>query len=135
MEKSILSILFGMIAFVSFSQETQREFEMKEGDTTYIMKQYVFCLYLSGDARGQSEEELANIQAGHLAHLGSLESTHGLQMAGPFGDDGHWRGLLVFDLATVEEAEEALAVDPAVVAGRLKYECHPWWGAKGTQLK
>ena len=54
---------------------------------------------------------------------------------GPFGDDGHWRGLLLFDLAEVDDAEAAIATDPAVQAGRLKFECHPWWGAKGTSLK
>lgn len=135
MEKSILSIALLFSALMGMAQAEQREFEMTEGDTTYVMKQYIFCLYLEGEERSQSEEALKEIQAGHMAHIASLEASHGLQLAGPFGDDGHWRGLLLFDLAEVREAEAAMAADPAVKAGRLKFECHPWWGAKGTSLK
>ena len=68
-----------------------------------------------------------------MAHLGSLEEK-GLIMAGPFGDDGEKRGILLFDLATVEEASALVGEDPAVKSDRLGFGCNPLWLAKGTRL-
>lgn len=135
MEKSILVFLLAIFAvFAASAQENKREFEMKDGDTTYVMKQYVFCLYLSGPTRSQNEEEKAEIQAAHMAHISSMALNHHLQVAGPLGDESEKRGLLIFDLETVEEAEKIITEDPAVKAGRLTFECHPWWAAKGSTL-
>ncbi len=128
MEKSVvlaLALLCLCVAGVSQEKEAPREFEMTEGDTTYTMKQYVFCLYLSGDNRSQSEEEAQALQAQHMNHMNSMAEEKGLIVAGPFGDESEKRGILVFDVATTEEAEEAISSDPAVKAGRLTYECHP----------
>lgn len=135
MEKYLTLFFVGSLLFSSgLAQDQVREFEYNEGDTTYTMKQYVFCLYLSGPTRSQSEEEAKVLQEKHLAHLASLEEK-GLQLAGPFGDDGDKRGVLLFDLATVEEASTLIDKDPMVIEGRLTYECHPLWLAKGTSLK
>lgn len=135
MEKSILAICCAVLwGALSVAQDAPREFEYESGDTTYIMKQYQFCLYLSGNDRSQSEEELATLQKAHLDHLSGLEAK-GLIMAGPFGDDGEKRGVLLFDLATTEEANALILDDPMVIADRLNFECHPLWLAKGTTLK
>lgn len=135
MEKSIALIAFCLLYFAGVAQEEpKREFEITEGDTTYVMKQYIFCLYLAGPDRSQSEEETNRIQEAHLKHTNAMVEENGLQVAGPFGDDGEKRGILVFDLPTVEDAERAMSEDPAVKAGRLVFECHPWWTAKGSTL-
>jgi len=135
MEKHIaLSAFCLFLVASSFCQENPREFQYQEGDTTYTMKQYVFCEYLSGPERSQSEEEAAKLQKAHLEHLASLEE-QGLQLAGPFGDDGEKRGVLLFDLATVEEAALLIDKDPMVIEQRLIYECHPLWLAKGSTLR
>lgn len=136
MEKSIALIALCLLCLTSVAQEEpKREFEVTEGDTTYVMKQYIFCLYLAGPDRSQSEEETNRIQAAHLEHINAMVEENGLLVAGPFGDDGEKRGILVFDLPTVAEAEKAMSQDPAVKAGRLLHECHPWWTAKGTTLQ
>ncbi len=36
---------------------------------------------------------------------------------------------------TKERAEELAAMNPAVKAGRLVMEIHPWWAAVGSSLK
>ncbi len=134
-----MRILFIVLFFCSlniFSQEEKREFEMKEGDTTYIMKKYFLCLYLKGDQTTEySKEELAEIQKGHLANINKYAALGKINIAGPFGDDTEKRGILIFDVESIEEAKKILEEDPAVKAGRLKYELHPWWGAKGSALK
>ncbi len=47
---------------------------------------------------------------------------------GPFTDDGDMRGLFFYNVATLEAAQELVDSDPAVKAGRLRIELHPWWG-------
>ena len=141
MKKYISIIVFTLLAGTAlFAQEepTQppREFEMQEGDTTFIMKQYFFCLLLRGDnAEDFTKAELEELQVNHLANIDRLAEEGKVIIAGPFGDDTEKRGILIFDVATMEEAVEAVKTDPAVQAGRLTYEIHPWWTAKGAVLK
>ncbi len=75
------------------------------------------------------------LQAGHMANMQRMADMGKLIVAGPFGDDGHWRGIFIFDAASREEVEALLKTDPAISAGRLDYEIHPWWTAKGTVFK
>ena len=124
------------ILLVSQSTFSQQEFEMKEGDTTYIMKEYYFCMLKAGEKSDDYDSlQLAEIQAGHMANLKKLEDAGKLHMAGPFGDDGKWRGILILEAKNLEEAENMVKNDPAVKAGRLNYEVHQWWAAKGSTLK
>lgn len=130
----ILVLLAVLLSSLSPAQDNPREFQYTENDSVYTMKRYVFCLYLSGPNRSQTAEEKARLQEAHLAHLGSLEA-EGLVAAGPFADDTEKRGVLIFDLETLEETALLIERDPMVEAGRLLYECHPLWLAKGTTLR
>ena len=57
MEKSILVSFFLLLSAFAFAQEENpREFSYEEGDTTYTMKQYIFCIYTAGSNRDQPEE-------------------------------------------------------------------------------
>lgn len=113
--------------------EQPREFTLESG---VVMKRYYLLLYLRGDkSNDYNEAELETIQAGHLAHITHLTEKGIVLLAGPFGDDTDKRGLLLFDLPELEEVKEWAAQDPAVKAGRLTYEIHPWYGAKGATLK
>ncbi len=58
-----------------------------------------------------------------LAEEGSLI------VAGPFLDDQDIRGIFIFDVRTVEEARRLAETDPAVKAGTLILELHPWYGS------
>ncbi|MGI8836442.1 MAG: YciI family protein [Pyrinomonadaceae bacterium] len=66
------------------------------------------------------------LQRAHLANIGRLEKLNKLVVAGPFGDNTPLRGIFVFRVASIDEARELAATDPAVQAGRLKIEMHPW---------
>jgi uncharacterized protein YciI len=121
---------------VAFGQnDNPREFEYTEGDTTYVMKRYYFCFYLRGPERSQDSATVAQLQEAHMAHLNKMGEAGAVIMAGPFADDGEKRGILIFDVPTMEEAEKWVSEDPMVKANRLTFEIHPWWGAKGTTLK
>lgn len=132
-----MKIIFATLLFVlaNHLKAQEREFEIKEGDTTYVMKQYFFCFYLRGEKTDQDSLTLVKLQEGHMAHINKMAEEKVICMAGPFGDNTEKRGILLFDVATKEEAEEWVKKDPMVIEGRLTYEIHPWWGAKGSKLK
>ena len=75
-----------------------------------------------------------------MANIHKLYSEGKLKVAGPFGDDGGWLGLFIFDSAasgceTKEAVEKLLKTDPAVAAGRLNYEIHSWWTSPMESFK
>lgn len=110
-------------------------FEMKEGDTTYLMKKYFLVLLKADTARNQSPEELMEIQRGHMEHMNTLAEQGYIDLAGPMGEDTELRGILVMRVPTLEQAQALCNQDPAVKAHRLKAEVHPWWAAVGSSLK
>jgi uncharacterized protein len=66
------------------------------------------------------------IQKAHLANINKLADMKKLVVAGPFGDNGRLRGIFVFKVESIEEARSLAATDPAVQAGRLALQIHPW---------
>lgn len=96
------------------------------------MTTYYFCLLTKGPNAGTgTKEEREKIQAGHLANITRLAGEGKILVAGPFADGGDWRGIFIYKCASLEEAQALAATDPAVQAGRLKAEIHPWMTAKG----
>lgn len=116
------------------SAQAQREFKMQEGDTTYVMKRYVFMLLNEGPKRGQDSLTSAKIQEGHMKHLNEMAQTGKLVIAGPFDGGGKYRGILIFDVDSLAEAIRMESTDPAVVSGRLEMQAIYWWAAKGSKL-
>jgi len=72
------------------------------------------------------------IQKGHMANINRLAEMKKLIAAGPFGDNGRLRGIFVFRAGSLEEAKALTAGDPAVQAGRLAMEIHPWMVPEGV---
>jgi uncharacterized protein YciI len=72
------------------------------------------------------------IQKGHMANINKLAEMKKLVAAGPFGDDGRLRGIFVFRVGSLEEAKALTATDPAVQAGRLAMDIHPWMVPEGV---
>lgn len=99
------------------------------------IKQYWFVMLVKGNNRTHDSATAAQIQEGHMANINKLYYDGKIKVAGPFGDDGNWRGIFIFDCATKEEVEQLLYTDPAVAAGRLGYEIHPWWTAPTGSFK
>lgn len=99
------------------------------------MKQYWFVMLKKGPKRDQSQAEAATLQAGHMANMQAHAESGQLQIAGPFMDDGDWRGIFILDVPDRAAAQAMCDKDPAVQAGRLACEIHPWLSQKGATLK
>lgn len=70
--------------------------------------------------------EIQELQKAHIANINRLAEMKKLVVAGPFGDDGDLRGIFVFRVNSMKEAEELTATDPMIKIDRLRVELHPW---------
>lgn len=101
----------------------------KLGADDYGMKPYVMAFLKAGPNRSQDAETAAALQKAHLQNIMRMAEEGTLVLAGPFLDQGEVRGIYIFNVATVAEAEALTNTDPAIQAGRLVMELHPWYGS------
>jgi len=93
------------------------------------MRTYVMAFLKAGPNRERPSDEAQKLQAAHRANIRRLAAEGKLVLAGPFADNGELRGIYIFDVATVAEAEALTRTDPAILAGQLVMELHPWYGS------
>ena len=99
------------------------------GADQYGMRPYVLAFLKSGPTKPASPEQAALLQQAHMANIRRMADAGKLVLAGPFMDDGELRGIYVFAVATLDEARALTSSDPAVQAGTLVMELHPWYGS------
>lgn len=104
------------------------------GADEYGMKQYVMAYLKRGPNRNQDSATAEALQKAHLENITRMADEGKLVVAGPFMDDGDVRGIYIFNVATVEEAKALTETDPAIQAGRLEMELHPWYGSAALVL-
>lgn len=114
-------------------EKSEKTFE----DGEFEMKQYFFVMLTKGKNRDAITDSarISQLQMDHLANIDRLYEEGHILVAGPFGDDGNWRGLLIFDSPDKESVEKLIQTDPMVAAGWLGYEIHPWWTAKNEVFR
>ena len=101
----------------------------KLGADDYGMKQYVMAFLKAGPNRSQDSLTAVKLQRAHMDNIGRMAEEGALVLAGPFLDDGEVRGIYIFNVTTIEEARALTETDPAIQAGRLEMELHPWYGS------
>lgn len=123
--------------FIAFACSTVNAQNKPLSEKKYEMKQYYFVMLTKGERREEITDtnKINAIQKAHLENIGRLAEMGKILVAGPFGDDTNCRGIFIFDCNTKEEVEALLKTDPAIAAGRLAYEIHPWWTAKNCTFK
>ncbi|PWN07498.1 hypothetical protein DDZ15_04345 [Rhodohalobacter mucosus] len=99
------------------------------GADDYGMRRYVMAFLKAGPNRSQDPEEAAELQRAHLDNIARLAEDGSLIVAGPFLDDSEIRGIYIFAVETVDEARKLSETDPAIQAGSLELELHPWYGS------
>jgi uncharacterized protein YciI len=139
--KNVRVIVLSLIAVSSFASVATGQSEPKKsvydadlakklGGNDNGMKGYVFVMLRTGPNDGNYKgKEREDLFAGHMANIGRLADMGKLILAGPFDkNDRSYRGIFVFDIATVEEATKLVETDPTVKAGVLVADVIPWWG-------
>lgn len=76
--------------------------------------------------------EIQELQKAHIANINRLAQMKKLVVAGPFGDNGDLRGIFVFRVGSLKEAQDLAATDPMIKIDRLRLELHPWSVPEGA---
>ena len=95
------------------------------------MRMFVLCILKTGPKDAEIKgKERDDIFTGHFANIGNLADQGKLAVAGPFGKNAKaFRGLYIFNVATIEEAEKLVVMDPAVKAGVFVPDLTLWYGS------
>ncbi len=132
---TILILSFISVAVFAQNENTNKKpvfdssLAKKLGADEYGMKRYVMTFLRKGQNRSLDSATGAALQIAHLKNIIRLADEGKLIVAGPFFDDQPVRGIYIFNVASIEEARELTATDPAIKAGVLEMELRPWYGS------
>ena len=100
------------------------------------MKMYVLCILKTGPKDAEiTGEDRKKIFAGHFANIERLAEEGKLAVAGPFvKNDKKYRGLYIFNVTTIEDAEKLVVLDPAVKAGVFEPDLTLWYGSAAMMV-
>jgi len=132
--KKILFLLAVIISFVALARKNagiNARITNLDSTPVYDMKQYWLVLLYSGNTRSQDSISAAKIQQAHMNNIERLAAEGKIIMAGPIGSKGNLRGIFIMDGKDSTEIAGHIKLDSAIVTGRLRFEIHPWWTAKG----
>jgi len=111
------------------SQKYNAELAKKLGADDIGMRSYIIAFLKAGPTKLTDSLAREKLQNAHMQNINRLVEEGKLILAGPFMDDQPLRGIFIFDVATIEEARELTLTDPAIQAGTLIMELHPWYGS------
>ena len=130
-----------MIAVISCErQPEQKEAEQQKGSfdpvlaeqygaDEYGMKKYVFAFLKRGPNQDLDSVQKAELQMAHLKNINRMAEEGKLVLAGPFFGNDELRGIYVFNVGSLAEAEELTGTDPSIQAGLLTMELKEWYGS------
>jgi uncharacterized protein YciI len=132
----LATLLLFVVSLTAEEHSYDAELAKKLGADERGMRMYVLCILKTGPRDAEIKgAERDQIFAGHFANIGRLADEGKLAVAGPFGkNDRSYRGLYIFNVATVEEAEKLVVLDPAVKAGVFVPELTPWYGSAAMMI-
>lgn len=102
---------------------------IKVGADDYGMRKYVMAFLRKGPNRDLDSTKAAVLQRAHIVNIGKMAEAGKLILAGPFFGDGDLRGIYIFNVQSIEEAEALTNTDPAIKAGSLEMELKEWYGS------
>ncbi|WP_419699420.1 YciI family protein [Mucilaginibacter sp. NFX135] len=132
MKKLILIFAMTTFGINCFAQNTVKPvydaaLAKKLGADQYGMKKYVLAFLKEGPTQLKDSAARMQLQMAHLKNITRLAAEGKLVVAGPFLDDQPIRGIFIFNVETLEEAKKLTETDPAIKAGSLVMELHPFY--------
>jgi len=123
--------LMALATIAANAQKYDADLAKKLGADEHGMKHYVFCMLKTGPNDTKiTGKERDDLFAGHFANIKRLAGEGKLALAGPFDKNDHGaRGLFIFNVETVDEAQALVATDPTIKAGIMVADLVPWYGS------
>lgn len=136
--KNLIYIFLLVITIKSTAQQKSvydEKLAKETGADEYGMKNYVFCILKTGSNTTATAEERKKYFEGHMANINRLADQGKLVIAGPFmKNERNYRGIFIFNCATIEEAQKLVETDPAVQAKIFEAELTPWYSSASLML-
>jgi uncharacterized protein YciI len=93
------------------------------------MSQFIVGLLYKGSSwTAVQTDEGRKLQAAHRANIDRLVAAGSMALAGPFDGAGDLRGLFVFNVTSIAEAQRLIETDPAIAAQQLRVDLYSWYG-------
>lgn len=105
------------------------ELAAKYGADDYGMKKYVLAFLKRGPNQDLDSLKKMELQAAHMANITRMAEEGKLVLAGPFFGNDDLRGIYIFDVQSIKEAEDLTNSDPAILEGSLVMELKEWYGS------
>ena len=102
---------------------------VKYGADDYGMKKYVMAFLKKGPNREIDSVRAVQLQNAHMENIVKMAEEGKLVLAGPFFGNGDLRGIYIFNVSSIEEAESLTNTDPAIQEGSLAMELMEWYGS------
>jgi uncharacterized protein len=127
MKKLLVLLLLATASYAQDKLDVYDEKLAKElGADEHGMKMYVLCILKTGSNTTATKDEKTKYFEGHMDNINRLAKEGKLAVAGPFGkNDRNYRGIFIFNVTTVEEAQALVETDPAVKAKIFEAEMTP----------
>lgn len=133
MKKLLLAFLFVSCSLAAQKNEKpvyDSILAKKLGADDFGMKKYVFCILKTGPANITDKAVKDSLFAGHMKNINRLSEVGKLAVAGPFmKNDRQYRGIYIFNVSSIAEAEKLTQTDPAIKAGIFVVELTEWYGS------
>ena len=95
----------------------------------YGMKVYVMAFLKKGPNQETDVQKANELMKAHLKNINRLAEEGKLVLAGPFIGNDDLRGIYLFDVSSIAEAEALTQTDPAIQAGSLTMVLTEWYGS------
>ncbi len=139
MKRILITALLISASLLAAAQENTPEYDStlarKLGADERGMKSYILVILKTGPAKIEDKELRDSLFTGHFSNMDKLAEEGKLVAAGPFYDnESQYRGLFLFDVRTIEEANELVKGDPTVTSGIFMTELYQWYGSAAVSM-
>lgn len=124
MKKSLILVIV-ILSFFTLPAIAQAQ--EKQPPPAFKMVEFHMALLKLGPKYSATSGMDKDVQQAHIANVMSLLDSGKAIIAGPLGGGGDIIGIFIFRAKNAEEAKAWAESDPAVKAGALVAEMHPWW--------
>lgn len=133
--KTVLScvaflLLNGFVTAQNLNPDYDSTLAQKLGADDYGMKRYVLAILKTGSNTTTDQAFIDSCFRGHMNNIMRLVEEEKLIVAGPLGkNENTYRGIFIFNVPTIEEAEQLVLTDPAINSKLLDADLYSWYGS------